>query len=438
MQVQKYLYPFQTERYERTAQRKLPCRAEDEISYRIVDNGTIIPVRKIYAENLFGSGGVLDEEGRYVLESAIASKGHIIDLDNAIAPEYYVGGKGLALPEISEKRDETVVYLGYLYNHWGHFLVDFSNRLWFAQKNINKHYHYVFVVNENQKFEPIQPIKDFFSYLGIDDIEYISKPTFFKRIIVPEPSYITNMYFSQLHLRLFDYIAQRAMEGCQESSYPEKVYFTRKSYKKAEQTEVGEETICQLLKNNGFSIVSPEKCTLCEQIRLIRNAKIVSGIAGTIPHNMLFAKEKQQVWIFNKTYIINTMQMDINYMRQLFITYIDCYSCCEARPLGGGPFLITPTAQLCDFCKDNGIIFQYGETLERKNVRAYLNLISISEPYLPSVTQQWNSVHYFDPHLAQSFFSRFRRYIYKPDFYFRFKSNMWRALKRIKHRLGLK
>lgn len=106
-------------------------------------------------------GGVLNEKGEYIWKSAVASKGHIVNLDDTVEPEYYVGGKGLTLPEKIDKRNESVVYLGYLYNHWGHFLIDFSSRLWFAYKNRDMQYHYVFVVNENQKFYPIQPIQDF-------------------------------------------------------------------------------------------------------------------------------------------------------------------------------------------------------------------------------------------------------------------------------------
>lgn len=237
-------------------------------------------------------------------------------------------------------------------------------------------------------------------------------------------------------MELFNYVASKAMEDCQQDTYPEKVYFTRKSYKKAEQTEVGEEIICRLLKDNGFSIISPEKCTLYDQIRFIRNAKIVAGIAGTIPHNMLFAKEKQKVWIFNKTYIINTMQMDVNYMRQLNVTYVDCYSCCEARPLGGGPFLITKTVQLSDFCKDNAIDFQDDKHLEKKNVRAYMNLITVASPYSPAVVDQWNSVHYFDPRFVKAFFLNFFDYIYYPGLFFKFKNCVRNILKALKHKLN--
>lgn len=430
-----YIYPFQLSRYTEAINRELPCKADTEILCRSVDKGILLPVKKEYQENLFGSGGVLDYDGKYVEESAVISKGHIIEKSDDTEPEYYVGARCVSDLSKIEARNETVVYLGYIYNHWGHFLVDFSSRLWFAKDNTAQNYKYVFIVNENERFEPIKPIKDFLECLNLSDIEYINKPTKFEKVIIPVQSYITNMYYSQKHLNLFDYVAEKAMESCDQTNYPDKVYFTRISYKKAERTEVGEQLLCKTLADNGFRIVSPEQCSLFEQIRYIRNAAIVAGIAGTIPHNMLFAKEKQTLWIFNKTYIINMMQMDINSMKHLNATYVDCYACCQARPLGGGPFLITKTNQLMKFCKAHNININYPDSMLKKEIKDYLDLISVSKEYHPQVIKNMKSVHYFNPEFAQRFFDDYLSIMYKPSVFFLMKNRAISILRLVKQRV---
>ena len=52
-----YIYPFQLSRYTEAINRELPCKADTEILCRSVDKGILLPVKKEYHENLFGSGG---------------------------------------------------------------------------------------------------------------------------------------------------------------------------------------------------------------------------------------------------------------------------------------------------------------------------------------------------------------------------------------------
>lgn len=79
------------------------------------NNATILPLRKTAEDGiLFGRGGVVDQNGEYVELSGIPDRvGKPYPFEN---PEY---------------RDESVVYCGYLINHWGHFLMEAVTRLWY-------------------------------------------------------------------------------------------------------------------------------------------------------------------------------------------------------------------------------------------------------------------------------------------------------------------
>ena len=58
-----YLYSYNAERYQKLAERKLPCR--EKLNTTEVEQGYLLPNR--FAKNrLFGCGGVLDAEKNYV------------------------------------------------------------------------------------------------------------------------------------------------------------------------------------------------------------------------------------------------------------------------------------------------------------------------------------------------------------------------------------
>ena len=71
-----------------------------------------------------------------------------------------------------------MVYCGYLVNHWGHFLVEAVNRLWYALKNDQTVDKYVFFLDEGQEREIKGNYKEFFQLLKIwDKVELINTPT---------------------------------------------------------------------------------------------------------------------------------------------------------------------------------------------------------------------------------------------------------------------
>lgn len=267
---------------------------------------------------------------------------------------------------------------------------------------------------------------------------YINKPTQFKRVIVPTPSYVTNQYYSQQHIKLFDHVAEAAISEIvvAQEQFPEKIYFTRQAFKKAVSSEVGEEILIDLFSRNGFEIIAPEKHDLKTQIAYIRNAKVVAGIAGSIPHNMLFAKPGQKIIIINKACIVNMMQMDINFMRNLNVDYIDAYAGMIPVRLGHGPFLFTETKELKQYCIDNNldeIDARYrSQKYNKKVINQYTNLIYRAPPYKSLSTQNKNSVHYYNPAISLQFLNKFYKNICYYPWWLRFKNIIGRVLRKIK------
>lgn len=405
-----HVFEFQKERYQEIVSRDLLKKSDTEIICTHVENGILLPVRGGVPESLFGAGGVIRDNREYVMESATHSRGHVISYPGNSDLEYYVGGVYEFDDRSIEKIDETIVYLGYINNHWGHFIIDLSSRLWYASENTNE-YRYAFIVDEGAVYSPIAPIKEFLRYTGvhIEHVLFINKPTKFTNVIVPMQSYVTNEYYSQKYLSLYDTVVEHALQEikAEEREFPEKIYFTRRAYKKAARTEIGEELLLDFFQNNGFKVISPELCDLKSQIAYIRNAKVVAGIIGTIPHNMIFAAKGQKLIIINKTNIVNVMQMDINMMKELNVDYIDTYACLIPRTLGGGPFLIVETPEFQSYYTKHGYHrpseLYHSASYIKKNVRQYTNLLVQAVPYNSKVTMEKESVHYFEPALSLTF-----------------------------------
>ena len=126
-----------------------PLERKEALSVWHGRNATILPLCARGGDNLlFGRGGVVDENGQYVELSGIPTR---------IWGSY-------VFPK-AEHRNETVVYCGFLVNHWGHFLVEAVTRLWYALENDTGVDKYVFFLNENEQRELKGNYREFFRLL---------------------------------------------------------------------------------------------------------------------------------------------------------------------------------------------------------------------------------------------------------------------------------
>lgn len=346
-----YMYPFNRDRYRILEERELICRRD--LHETIVEKGYLLPNR--YAEKrLFGHGGVLDKNKKYIKESEMnAYAKYAVVPDENDLKEIYLGEGYEIVEAVENYLDEDVVYLGYINNHWGHFLIDCSTRLYYFLKNEEKDYKYAFIVNENEDYHAIAPIQRFFELLGIEKkLLFINRITRCRKIIIPEQGYMINGYYSKEYLDVFSKVAEQI--DCTKYPRYEKVYYSRNKFKKAQGSEVGEEILLDIFEKNNFKIISPENCSLDEQIAIIRNTQLLAGIIGTLGHNMLFAKPHQKMILVNKTYNVNVAQMDINQMKNIDMTYIDSYLAEFPTLIGNGPFLLIYSEMLKKYLEEQG------------------------------------------------------------------------------------
>lgn len=320
-------------------------------------NGVILP-RK-FCRNpvpMWGLGGVCNEKGEFVQLS------------------YYDGNwathGGKYEWKNEEYCDETAIYFGYFFKHWGHFLIDLVGRAWyFVNRDVSK---YKIAYLGDQEIEG--NFLEFFELLGVrkEQLIRITKPTRFKEVIVPEYSASSCKWYTDEYLSIFTAIAESVEKENIDFPVPEKVYFSRLAFGKAKSSEVGEEYIAHWLAVNGYQAVSPEKLSLRQQVQIWNKAKSIACLDGTIPLNLNFSKNNQlQLLVMHKTHLEHlNLEMSL-LMRPCDVTLMDAYwepFKKYPKSIGSGPFLLCISEDVVAYSQQQGMEMPFSEQ-ERKKQR---------------------------------------------------------------------
>lgn len=314
-----------------------PFEKREELDVWKGERATILPLRRVAGDGfLFGRGGVVDCHGNYVPESSIPRRVQLAyDFQN---PEY---------------RDEKVVYCGYLVKHWGHFLVEAVARLWYFLEKDPTIDKYVFFLKENEQREIRGNYRIFLELLGIwEKLEFINKPTTYREVLIPELAFHCRNHYSQKFLDIYDTVAENITVK-PEWPIHEKLYYSRSQLTKGLEFEFGLEVLDEFYEKNGYTILYPEKVPLDEMIHYIRNSKVVATLSGSLPHNMLFARNGQKLEIVERCVLNNDFQTNVNRMRQLQVAYIDANIPLYTIDMSG-PFIMGYNDCMAHFAADHG------------------------------------------------------------------------------------
>lgn len=291
-------------------------------------NGIIMPPVITDEYGTKACGGVCDEEGMYVQESAQYVSGVSV-----------VGGGYLVEKEIPYI-DEEVVYLGKFNAHWGHFLMDMLTRVWYICDN-REHYIAYSMMNENICVKGTY--WELFEILGMkrEQLYMVKRPTRFRNIIIPEESFVWAQYATKEFIKTFDFIKDKVR--LRRKTY-DKVYFART--KEAECG--GEADIVKHFRQQGYKIVYPLKLSLREQIWYWKTCKCAVVSSGSMAHNIVFAQDGIELIVINVDWM-NSYQVMLNKLRNVKATYVDCqFNLLPYRM----PRVFFPTQHYIDFMKN--------------------------------------------------------------------------------------
>lgn len=257
--------------------------------------------------------------------------------------------------------DESVIFGGILYNHFGHFITDSFARLWWVVKYNAYNKKIIFISDGivNKKF------LSFLTNLGIplQNIIVVDKPTQFRAIHVPEQAYYPYTgFYSEFQLAYNKIVSTINNEV--KSPY-KKIYLSRTAYPKYDM--FNEEYFENFYRQHGFQIIYPEQHSIEQQIAFVAGAEEIVTTIGTLSHLACFAKpESKLILLIRSRAHFNPVQEMINQAKNLDYCYVDV-SCNFLPHNKGGSnnhiFYLAPTKMWKLFIQNEYGIDDDGEDL---------------------------------------------------------------------------
>lgn len=181
-------------------------------------------------------------------------------------------------------------FVGSIHRHFGHFLVEGLSRLWaieFIPSNIKDDIKYL--VYEDSIPEFALQVLDILG-IPLDKIIYAPKHAIVERLFVPDISYKTHHWASNLAQLTYDKISNNVLPN---SKPYKRIYLSRKNT--ADRPLENEANIEDIFSSYGFEIITPENLSIKEQIKLVSESSIIAGPVGSQMYLSAFSKSKSLI-----------------------------------------------------------------------------------------------------------------------------------------------
>ena len=303
------------------------------------------------------------------VDDAIVDVEHncVVDINNNVVPESILSRFSVknTTPPYRKKStrynmiDEEAVFLGggYVFQHFGHFLLEGVNRFWGL---LDTKYQNKKVVITGYKNSGIPGFAyKMLNAMGVanENIIVVHKNTKFKRVFIPPQSTNIGVYALPITKKVYNKITDALYDKTIQTY--DKIYMSRGAIN--DNKLFGEKQIEKIFAKNGYKIIYPEKLPIEHQITLVNNCKILAGVAGSALHLAFFMKPGGTVIQIKR----NSLVGDNVYNQQMI------NSACELNTIfiGGSietfptshftkaPQIIGVTPQMMQFFNDYG--FKY-------------------------------------------------------------------------------
>lgn len=304
------------------------------------EHALIQPYRVLRNETQNG-GGVVDSQGRFVPNTGYHFNAHQAYSYSEEDVEYF---------------EEDVLYIGCIYEGWGHLFTDGFAKLWYlgteeCQQFLSKGGRVVYITLNNR---PLQSHTcELFKLANVDltQFSHITNHTRFRFVSVPDDSFALQLQpkvcriFTREYSNLIVQIRQK-FEG-HVGQYPEKIYFTRTRLGQRRR-DYGELSVERLFRKAGYNVFSPEQLSVKRQIDLLSHCKSFAATEGSVSMMAIFCRPRTQVIVVKKTSHAYLYQAAVNDVTSLSVTYVEAYDdrYCSKKEPWQGPFFIYPTHYL--------------------------------------------------------------------------------------------
>ncbi|MBQ6750231.1 MAG: glycosyltransferase family 61 protein [Bacteroidaceae bacterium] len=248
--------------------------------------------------------------------------------------------------QMVEEERKKCVFLGYFVTCWGHILTDGFKKTWFfeteyCQQLISEGVEFVYVTTNGRDILPAN--LEMLHLAGIDTTFFhrVLKNTRYEEVIVPD-----DCFWGGIENTCYTIEYSHQLEKLRNSIYRdfnsniEKVYFTRTQLH--DKREQGEKDVEEVFRKLGYTVCSPEKMSVKEQLSMVSHCKYFAATEGSIAHISVFCQPETAVTIIRKADYINGYQLAINQVANLNVIYLDAHESwnVSAEWPWGGPFYL--------------------------------------------------------------------------------------------------
>jgi len=206
--------------------------------------------------------------------------------------------------------EETVVYIGRINPHFGHFLINTLPRMWvlgtdeFYNKKVKVAFHSEvsidYLISLNFFSEIINSLE-----INVDDLIHIDKKIMFESLVVPESSLMEQTYV-YTYFRKFCLSLSKKILRDVDISNKKPGYYSKDKLKSGVGSFSNENEIVQIMNDRNIEVFRPETKSFKEQIIWISTRSIIYGTAGSFLHSIIFAPCVPTVVALNPTSEINS------------------------------------------------------------------------------------------------------------------------------------
>lgn len=181
---------------------------------------------------------------------------------------------------VIETCDEEHIFAGFLFNHFGHFILESLARVWAVRQVSNS----PIVWATDGELNAWQ--REICETLGFANrVRTLKGPTRFKKLLLPDVGYRSQDYIHPNHAKFLG-----AYSRSQDDEKGPPLWLSRSALR-GKQTISGEGEFEQALKKRGWDIVHPEQLSITKQLALIAKASVVAGVEGSALHAVVLVDQ---------------------------------------------------------------------------------------------------------------------------------------------------
>ncbi len=233
-------------------------------------------------------GGIYTSRGEYLPCSHHQRRGKVLAPSNPLSLN-----ADKSLPLLPGRH----IYLGWFFNHYGHFLLESLARCWPLLK-AHDYDGYVFHLHIRAP-GPSARLFEFFDLLEIprDKLVFVTEDLRVETLHIPSQQAVLSRAMSPEMLRLYRHLGQTAWERLGQPRSTSRLYISRRLLASNMRHACNEYRLEQHFRKQGYRILHPQLLRPTEQLARFHLCRRFAGLEGSGLHNVLFAREPEEVWM---------------------------------------------------------------------------------------------------------------------------------------------